>query len=545
MAFAISQDIERVLGIFTFFATSILGITVLKNNRKSATNKLFLFLAILIDVYIVVNYISLHPPEATPESQLFWIRVVMMVCSFIGPILLLLVHTFPGENITLRNRYYLPLMGLMITSAVASLSSLVFTSLEFPEGKPVPVPGAGIGIFLLDFVGMFLLSFIILILKYRHAKGEDKVKLWSFLIGVIISFTLTGLCTVIFVVVLKTSAVVFLGPIFPVILMGCIAYAIVKHKIFSVQVFAAQVLVGAISLILFSKIFASDSFGAQLLDTVLFVVVSIVGIVLVKSVRREIDQRHQLAKLAASLETANLQLQELDQQKTEFLSIASHQLRTPLSIIKGYLELIKDGVYGKVPKKVDPILQDMDQSNERLVKLVDEFLDVTRIEQDRTKFNFQEADMMKIVASVLKELGQKAQVQGLKLTSDQHPRLPVISLDEEKIRHVIFNFVDNAIKYSEKGEIRVGVVTEEDGIAVRVQDQGFGFNKEDEVNFFQKFYRGKNVEGTNVNGNGLGIYVCKKFIEAHGGRVWAKSKGLGKGSEFGFWIPLTHPSAQA
>lgn len=539
MAFAISPDIERVLGIFTFFAASLLGITVLKNNRKSATNKLFLFLALLIDVYIVVNYISLHPPEATPESQLFWVRVVMMVCSFIGPILLLLVHTFPGDIITLRNKYFAPLMGLMMTSALISLGNGVFSAIEYPNGKPVPIPGWGIGIFLVDFVGLFILSFIILIIKYRRAKGIDKVKLRAFLLGVIISFTLTGLCTVIFVVAFKTSAAVFLGPIFPVILMCCIAYAIVKHKIFSVQVFSAQMLMGAISLILFSKIFANDSFGGQVLDAVLFIVVSIVGIVLVKSVRREIDQRHQLALLADSLERANLRLQELDQQKTEFLSIASHQLRTPLSIIKGYLELMSEGIYGKLPKKAAPILHDMDESNERLVKLVDEFLDVTRIEQERTKFNFQPGNIFELIASVIKELDQKAEAQGLKVVSPVQTSLSPIFFDEEKIRHVIFNFVDNAIKYSDKGVIHVEVEEEERGIVVRVKDEGFGFNKEDEVNFFQKFYRGKNVEGTNVNGTGLGIYVCKKFIEAHGGRVWAKSEGLGKGSEFGFWIPLT------
>jgi len=538
MDFGITQDIERVLGILTFTASTVLGITVFKNNAKSATNKLFLFLAFLIDIYIVVNYISLHPPYDSAEVQLFWIRIVMMVTSFIGPILILLVHTFPRDQINLRYRYFFPLIALMTASAFASLTPLVFSSLEFPGGKPVPVPGPGIPLFLIDFVGLFLVSFIILIHKYRKAIGEEKKKLWLFLVGVIASFSLMGLSTVLFVVLLRTSATVFLGPIFPVILMSCIAYAIVKHNIFNVQVFSTQILVGLISIVLFSKIFMAQSAGAQTFDIILFLVVSFAGYILVGSVSREIEQRQKLGILAASLEKANLQLKELDQQKTEFLSIASHQLRTPLSIIKGYIELITDGVYGKIPAKVAPVLSDMNESNERLVSLVDQFLDVTRIEQERTKFDFKKADLAVIAKSVVKELAQKAQGKGLKVKMDVEKKLPSFFMDEDKIRHVVFNFVDNAIKYSDNGTIQVLVSLDDERVNVRVQDQGFGFNREDEVNFFQKFYRGKNVEGTNVNGTGLGIYVCKKFIEAHGGEVWAKSAGLGKGSEFGFWIPL-------
>lgn len=244
------------------------------------------------------------------------------------------------------------------------------------------------------------------------------------------------------------------------------------------------------------------------------------------------------ANLARSLEKANLRLQETDRQKTEFLSIASHQLRTPLSIFKGFIELFKDGAYGKTTVKMVQTLDEMDESNEHLVKLVDEFLDITRIEQGRVKYDFIECNLTDLTGAVIKEMQERAETKKLKLAWRQ-PATPIkIKCDEEKIHHVIFNFVDNAIKYSEAGNIVVSVHDENGGVAVRVKDQGIGFGKVDEANFFQKFYRGENVRGTNVNGTGLGLYVCRKFIEAHQGKVWAKSAGLGKGSEFGFWIPL-------
>jgi len=238
-----------------------------------------------------------------------------------------------------------------------------------------------------------------------------------------------------------------------------------------------------------------------------------------------------------NLQYANIRLKELDQQKTEFLSIASHQLRTPLSIIKGYLELMLDGAYGKVNTKTKKIINDMDQSNERLVKLVDEFLDITRLEQGRTKYSFDTYNMVDMVTDVVKELKPRAKSKKIRVDWKPKTKKQDVYIDEEKIRNVIFNYIDNAIKYTEKGHVHIDVAHKDDGVEVIVTDTGVGFGKEDEANFFQKFYRGKNVENTNVNGTGLGIYVCRKFIEAHGGHVWAHSAGSGKGSEFGLWLP--------
>ena len=266
--------------------------------------------------------------------------------------------------------------------------------------------------------------------------------------------------------------------------------------------------------------------------------VIILGYVLIKTVRREIRRRHEIDSLTHSLEKANLKLKELDHQKTEFLSIASHQLRTPLSITKGYAELVADGTFGKPSKKLKDTLNKINESNDRLVKLVDEFLDITKIEQGQTKFNFVKTDINKIISSVVDQLKPKAKEEKLKIVWQKNLKVKKIILDEEKIDQVIFNFVDNALKYSNKGEIKILLEQDKTGQSVRVLDTGLGFGPEDQANFFQKFYRGKNVEGENVTGTGLGLYVCRKFIERHGGQVWAKSKGLGQGSEFGFFIPF-------
>jgi len=264
------------------------------------------------------------------------------------------------------------------------------------------------------------------------------------------------------------------------------------------------------------------------------------GVSLTRSVVREVEQKERLQKLSDELKIANVRLQELDQQKTDFLSIASHQLRTPLTVFKGFLELLEDGGYGKPTKDMMKVFKDLDINNEHLVKLVDEFLNVSRIEQGRTKWDFKENNINQIVAEAVQQLNDKANNKKMEIVwSDNNQPLSAI-MDQEKIFHVVYNYIDNAIKYSDRGQVIIKVSEENDGIALRVKDSGIGFGAVDGDSFFQKFYRGTNVSGINVGGTGLGLYVCLKFIEAHRGKVWGDSPGLGKGSEFGFWIPYGH-----
>lgn len=238
------------------------------------------------------------------------------------------------------------------------------------------------------------------------------------------------------------------------------------------------------------------------------------------------------------IQAANAKLLELDDLKTEFLSIASHQLRTPLSIIKGYTALLQEGAYGAVTDESQEILHNIDVSNERLVKLVDEFLNISRIEQGRTKYYFEELDFVPIAEGIITELKEKAGPRNMTLSLEVEEQFPKVMIDAEKVRHCLYNFVDNAIKYGGEGSrIRIFLEAEKNGIQARVVDSGVGLDEKDLKNLFQKFYRSPHVM-RDVQGTGLGLFVVKQFAEAHGGKVWAKSDGVNKGSEFGFWLPV-------
>lgn len=534
--------LEILLGVLMFLASTGLGVIIYVRNRANAANRIFLLLSLFIDMYVVVNYISLHPPAGTSESQLFWIRIVMFVTSFIGPLLVLFVATFPRVQLTRKRRFLIPLGLLSLASAGLSLSRLMFTSIEYQGGEPIPVAGPAISIFFLDFLGLFLLSFALLIYKYRHAPAEEKINLFYLALGVIISFSLTGFFTVFAVVILETSRFVFLGPISPMILLIFISYAIVKHGLFDVRVFAAEALTAALWLILFSRIFVAQTYGDALLDTGIFLTAVVLGIALVRTVQKEIRQREELQQISKQLTGANEELMSLDRAKSEFISIASHQLRAPLTVIKGYLSLVVEGTLGKIPKKAVEAVRRSNIATEQLVRLVSSLLNLSRIEAGKIEYDFKPSNLMIILRELIEELRPHAAQKSISLHLECEEDMPLFLFDRDKMREVIINLLDNAIKYTPVGTVFVRVQTiikeRKSFVRISVKDQGIGIRKEDAIQLFKKFARADEAKTIDPNGLGLGLFIVKRIVEDHGGQVWVESKGIGKGSAFYIDVPL-------
>ncbi|MFA6547358.1 MAG: ATP-binding protein [Candidatus Magasanikbacteria bacterium] len=512
------------------------GLFVLFQNYKSRMNQL-LFAFNVSMLFWMFGTFMMFWSRGNMSAALFWDRFVYIGVVFMPP----LMHHFSLVFTQQTNKQ----KGLLIVNYLLAFSFLFLSQTPyFVDGLYYYSWGVHSQARILHtiFLGYFFLGtglFFANVFRYFLKIKEKIIRLQT--IYVFIAFAI--------VIFIGGSAYLFAyhidtkfpfayvsGLIFPVMLF----YAVSRYHLFGKKIVATEVLVGLAEFFVVMDIFFSQSLKDVLLRVVFAMIVAVIGVFLIRSVRKEIQRREEITKLADSLEQANLRLQELDKQKTEFLSIASHQLRTPLSILKGYIELIKDGGYGKITKDTKQILNNMDESNEHLIKLVDDFLNISRIEQGRTKYDFKNFNLSHTVDGILFELCKRAQDKGLKCEWHNGTVFEIVG-DEEKIRHVLFNFVDNAIKYSENGKIKINLKADNDGVNVTVSDRGFGFGKVDEANFFQKFYRGENVKNTNVTGTGLGLYVCRKFIEAHGGKVWAHSSGLGKGSEFGFWLPLKPP----
>lgn len=169
-----------------------------------------------------------------------------------------------------------------------------------------------------------------------------------------------------------------------------------------------------------------------------------------------------------------------------------------------------------------------------MIHLVNDFLDVARIEAGRVDYKFEPVNLEAVLKEVVKENESRLKAKGLKLRLQIEKNLPLIQGDAEKLHHVIFNLFSNALKYTEKGSIQAELFRKDNRLVCQITDSGIGLSRSDKENIFQKFYRSENAKQASASGVGLGLFVCRKFIEAHKGEMFAKSAGAGKGSTFGF-----------
>jgi signal transduction histidine kinase len=240
----------------------------------------------------------------------------------------------------------------------------------------------------------------------------------------------------------------------------------------------------------------------------------------------------------AELRQANAELKKLDKAKSEFISIASHQLRTPLTVIKGYASMMLDGSFGEMSAPIKENMTKVFDSNERLIGLVEDLLNISRIESGRLKFDFEKAQLDEVVSSVVEELTPSAEAKALKLAYEKKGDLPEMMLDKRKIRQVIMNITDNSIKYTKAGSINITLEFVKNKLRFCIKDTGMGISPSDLPNLFKKFSRGEDTSIVHTEGTGLGLYVGKQMVEAHGGKIWAESEGVGKGSAFCFELPI-------
>ncbi|HEX9679030.1 MAG TPA: ATP-binding protein [Candidatus Saccharimonadales bacterium] len=240
----------------------------------------------------------------------------------------------------------------------------------------------------------------------------------------------------------------------------------------------------------------------------------------------------------SELRATNAKLKALDEAKDEFISMASHQLRTPLTSVKGYISMIMEGDAGKIAPSQKKLLEEAFASSQRMVYLIADLLNVSRLKTGKFVVEPAEIDMPRIVEEEISQLQPTAKSRRLKLTFDRPKRFPKVWLDETKIRQVMMNFVDNAIYYTPAGgQIRVTLLAKKDSIEYRVKDNGIGVPKAEQAKLFTKFYRAGNAKKARPDGTGLGLYMAGRVVASQGGAIIFES-AEDKGSTFGFRFPL-------
>jgi signal transduction histidine kinase len=242
-------------------------------------------------------------------------------------------------------------------------------------------------------------------------------------------------------------------------------------------------------------------------------------------------------QVVGQLKLSNAKLRLLDRTKDDFISMASHQLRTPLTSVKGYISMVLDGDAGKISELQRKLLNQSFISSQRMVYLISDLLNVSRLRTGKFIIEPIATNLADVIDSEVEQLQETAKSRELHLIYKKPEHFPTLMLDENKVRQVIMNFIDNAIYYTPSGgTITINLVDRPQAIEFTVVDDGMGVPKAEQHHLFGKFYRAHNAKRARPDGTGLGLFMAKKVIIAQGGAVIFRSQE-GKGSTFGFTFP--------
>jgi signal transduction histidine kinase len=249
---------------------------------------------------------------------------------------------------------------------------------------------------------------------------------------------------------------------------------------------------------------------------------------------RDITERHARDE---ALRQAKQHAEEASHAKSRFLANVSHELRTPLNAVLGYTELLIDGLYGSLPGKAHGVLSRVQVNGRHLLALINDILDLSKIEAGELLVASQPYSISDLVQSVVSTTEPLAKAKGLVLRASVPEGLPVGIGDERRLTQVLVNLVGNAIKFTDSGSVNIAAEVENGRVRIAIKDTGIGIAPEDQALIFEAFQQGSNAASHGNNGTGLGLAISKRIVEMHGGRIEVHS-ALGVGSTFIIDLPL-------
>lgn len=309
-----------------------------------------------------------------------------------------------------------------------------------------------------------------------------------------------------------------------VFLVGSIVYAISKYRLFNAKLLLIHAFVVILWVILIAQTIVGSTKEQHLIHVVTFIASVFFGMLLIRSVNKEVKQRERLEHLTVRLR--------------DFVSFASHELRGPVSKFKSVISMIFEGDFGPIPSSIHDILRDTYIEAEDMGQTIDMFLNLNRIETGAYVLNLSQNDITVLLKGTVEQYTYYADKKNITVTVSSDEQIPEVEFDFFSIQHVIKNILSNAIKYNiDNGSVSISIRKYEHGVAVAFKDTGIGMEESDLVQIFSKYERSKESLAQNIEGHGIGMWLSKKIIELHGGSITAHSDGHNKGSTISFILP--------
>ncbi len=536
----------------TAAASVFFGLFVLFKNWRSRVNITWFLTTIAIAIWALSLGMEVSSPDY--ETAFLWNKILNIGAIFIP----IFFYHFIVSFLELEKKEKI----FIVAGYLFAITFLTFFNLFTPLFvKGVP-PGGGfkywieVGPVYYSFFAFFVLYMFrttyLLFLSRKNTKNIKRAQINYLLIAILFGFG--GGVTNFFPQIFNNNIYPF-GNYLVVLYVIFISYASLKHHLFNIKVIATELLTIAIWIFLLIKIVLSNNLKDFTINSGLFIAVVFLGILLIRSILQEVSQREKMEEMAQRVQKAfdvekkaldkeknvRKELERLDKAKSQFMMATQHHLRTPLTSMQGYLDLIFGGSYGDVPPKIKDVLDKFAASTKNEIKLVNEFLDISQFQMGKDVVVLREGvDVDAIVREAVQDVEIEAKIKGIYVKSEVPEDAPKARADEQKLKAAVYNIVDNAVKYTRKGGVTVGLKEKGDKLQIIIKDTGVGISKEEKDKLFGKlFERGEQAEKLFTTGRGIGLYITYKIVEAHKGKIWVESEGKSKGSTFFIELPIS------
>lgn len=513
--------------------TGVLGYSAFASDPRSRTNQMFFFFSVITAAWGVVNYLSYQFSD--PLTTLWLLRGIMFFATLQAFSLYALFRAFPDDARPFQKWEIFGLMPLTAFTALLALTPALFSGVEGVSraGEVAQVQkGPGIALFGILAVGLVVSAVFFLVRKTIGAPRETRKAFDVVLAGVAITFTLIIAFNFVLAALLQDPSYIPYGAVFMFPLVAAISYAIQKHRVFNIKAAASALLVCVLAVVSFLEIIFSNDLSETIFRSGTFALIIIAGTSLVRGVVREIAQRELIEKQEKELE-------EVNRQQESLLHFISHEIKGYLAKSEAAFAAIFGGDYGQVSPELREMSGTALADVRKGVSTVMDILDASNLKKGTVSFKSEQFDILKSIDAVVAVLKPSAEEKGLELVYER----PVsgryeFAGDEEKLReHVFRNLIDNSIKYTPHGSVRIQLARTDAVYRIVVQDTGVGITEADKKRLFTEGGKGAESTKVNVHSTGYGLFIAKRIVEAHGGRVWAESDGKDQGSRFIVELP--------
>ena len=520
----------------------LVGFFVFLNSRKQLLNILLLLIAVCFSLWTFINLIAWTNIQT--DVILFSWTFFGVLQSLISILCIYFIHVFLTKtDLSFIKKMILFLLVLPVLLLAATNINIAGFDLDWCDAFDYEGVAFLTYYSLLGVVAMVWIA-TLLFTHYKEANQTFRKQIIFMGIGIeLFLFSFFGMTYIGSMAAISDfytdSQLEFYGLFGMTIFMIFIGILIVRFKTFSVGAVAAQALTVALLLLVGSQLTFSTSPTSTALTILTLLFTSFVGVMLIRNVKHEIKQRQELESLTKKLEKANKRLKILDQMKSEFVSIASHQLRSPLTSIRGYASMLLEGSYGKLSTKAKEAVERIADSSHFMAESVEDYLNVSRIQAGNMKYEYSDFNIKTEAEHIADDIRRQALKGGLMLRfKSDMDKQGIVHADIGKTRQILHNLINNALKYTPKGSITVFVHDKKKEVFVDIIDTGIGMSKETQESIFDKFERAHNANEVNVTGTGLGLFIARKIAREMNGEVTASSEGEGKGSVFTLKLPL-------